>query len=411
MTRTNIRFATILSPLALLLASTAASAQPAPAPAEPAADGAAPATEPAPPPPDATPPPVVAPAPVAAPAPAPAPAPAEAPPKKLTVGTAGVFQPGALLQGWFLLDHADATTSTFRLRRAEISAKGEILPGQVSYQIMMDLAKVLEFQSSTVAVSPSDPAQTVSVKQPVSPTSALQDVYITYTHKYVEASVGQFKIPVSWEGYNSSSKLLFPERSLVARAFGDKRDLGIRLTKTFAKFMYSAGIFNGTGLNNLDTNNGKDVGLRLEYYPVKGLTLAGVTYDSIGNRSDAGAKDRFEGDVRYERDGLLLQSEFIRARDRGKTAVTTAQGFYGAVAYTLPNKLQPMLRVGYFDPDVKTNVDPATAAGSDEVTQIDVGVNYLARSNEMKIQAVYSRFQFDQKTANNEVILAAQVAY
>ena len=74
---------------------------------------------------------------------------------------------------------------------------------------------------------------------------------------YLDASIGQFKIPVSYEGYNSSSKLLFAERAPVSRKYGDVRDMGLRLAKTFDYFGYSAGLFNGTTLDNLDNNKQK----------------------------------------------------------------------------------------------------------------------------------------------------------
>src|SRR5205085_1236583 len=132
-----------------------------------------------------------------------------------------------------------------------------IWPGHVAYAVMIDPAKLLEFGDKTVAVAnapaPADPAkpEQVNVKQPVSAVSMLQDVYLTFQFPIVDISLGQFKTPVSWEGYNSSSKLLFPERALVSRMFGDKRDLGLRLAKTFKRFGYSAGLFNGAGANNL----------------------------------------------------------------------------------------------------------------------------------------------------------------
>src|SRR4051812_21521192 len=50
---------------------------------------------------------------------------------KIDIGKEGQgrWQPGLLAQGWFLLDRSGGktTTSTFRLRRMEIAAKGEIL--------------------------------------------------------------------------------------------------------------------------------------------------------------------------------------------------------------------------------------------------------------------------------------------
>ena len=143
-----------------------------------------------------------------------------------------------------------------------------------------------------------------------------QDYYLTFLVPYVDISIGQFKIPVSWEGYNSSGHLIFPERFLIARQWGDKRDLGIRLAHRFDYFGYSAGVFNGSGQNAFETNNSKDLALRLEAYPIEGLTIAGVAYATVGDRSQAGTKDRYEGDVRFERWGFLFQAEYIAARRR-----------------------------------------------------------------------------------------------
>ncbi|CAN5920481.1 hypothetical protein BH11MYX3_BH11MYX3_18100 [soil metagenome] len=374
-----------------------------PAPADPAV---APTTEPAP-----TPTPVPPPE-----EPKPAPKPE---PTKLNVGKEGLgrMQPGILMQGWFLLDRngGKTTTSTFRLRRAEISAKGEILPKRVAFQLMFDPAKVREPTSATLTDSGGD---TVMVPTAPGAISVLQDFYITFLHDKVDVSVGQFKIPVSWEGYNSSAKIIMPERALISSLYGDKRDLGIRLAKTFKKWGYSAGIFNGQGVNNLDTNIQKDLALRLEAYPVEGLTLAAVTYDSVGVRDRAGTKDRQEADVRYEHGPFLAQAEYIRARDVKKDGAdaVTAHGFYAAFGYTIKDKslcgdLQPVVRVGYVDPDVDSNLDPAMG-GDDERFHYDVGVNYYLKANEMKLQASYQRVQFDSKTPNvNEVIVAAQVNY
>jgi hypothetical protein len=428
----------------ILLGVSTAFAQPAPPATAPAAPAAPPAAAPAPaaapvaPPEAPVAPPAAAPAPPAPPS-EPVPAPSEPvvaapppveppaaeplaaeeppPPKKLTVGTDGLFQPGVLLQAWFLVDRADETTSTFRMRRAEISVKGEIIPKLVSYAVMLDPAKVLEFRDTTLEVDNQDPApsdpdvpESVTAKQPASAVSVFQDLFITLQSEYVDASIGQFKIPVSWEGYNSSSKLLFAERAAVAREFGDKRDMGIRLAKTFEYFGYSAGVFNGTTLNNLDGNNAKDVALRLEGYPVEGLVIAGVVYTSVGDRGEPGTKDRFEGDLRFEHGPFLVQAEYIRAHDVGSSGPVDGHGVYGALAYTLIKVLQPALRVGYLDQNVDQNLDPASG-GRDELVQVDVGLNYLLRKHEAKFQLNYSRFEYDERTPNNEVLLAAQVAF
>lgn len=317
------------------------------------------------------------------------------------------------MQTWFVLDHVDRTAdpmqSTFRLRRAELHFKGDILPKQIKYEVMIDVAKVLETQNVTLTDSNGD---TVTVKQPASAISTLQDFNLTYVTQYADISAGQFKIPVSWEGFNSSSKLLFPERAIVSRTFGDKRDMGVKVSKKFPMWSYTAGLFNGAGLNHRDNNDGKDVALRLEVYPVKGLTLAGVTYDQIGDRNQAGTKDRWEADARYESGPILVQSEFIRGRDgqgMGAAAINS-QGFYVAGGYKLDmakGVLQPDLRVGYFDP----NADGDAPATNDEVLEIGAGANYYLKGQQARMSFSYTRFQYDQADPVDEVILGAQVSY
>ncbi len=356
------------------------------------------------------------------PEPAEPPKPPEVPPsKKLQVGTEGLFQPGMLAQAWILADVVDGNTalSTLRLRRAEMSVKGEILPKRVGYQIMFDPAKVREPAKVVVAGPPDAMGNptTVTVNSPTTAISALQDFYITFLSKNADVSIGQFKIPVSWEGLNSSAKILMPERALVSTLYGDKRDLGIRIAKQFDKFGYHAGIYNGQGLNNLDTNNQKDGALRLEVYPVKGMTIAGVAYDSLGYRTRAGTKDRWEGDFRYETGPFLVQAEFIEARDvkKDKADATKERGFYAAVAYTIKNPslhgdLQPVVRFGYVDNDTTKDLDPV-ADKDDELWHYELGANYYLKGHEMKLQGSFQRQQFQTKVPVNELILAAQVWY
>jgi hypothetical protein len=413
--------------LSLVAFTRSGLAQPAPEPT--AAQPAVAPTEPAP---------VMDPAPVE-----PAPAkPADELPKKLAVAKdspGATFVPGVLLQGWFVHDvttvddaAGESTTtsplSTFRVRRAEVSVNGELIPKFLKYRVMFDPARVRDTLIRTTAVDAN--GNPVVVSTPASALSTLQDLYITFQSSYADVSIGQFKIPVSWEGFNSSSRLILPERAFVSNLLGDKRDLGVRVEKTFSKFGYVAGVFNGAGLDNFDNNNQKDLSLRLEVYPVKGMTIAGVTYDSVGYRKRAGTKDRWEADFRYETGPFLIQAEYIRAVDVTRAGATecanaagkcTAHGAYGAVAYKIKDlgsghwkgDLQPVVRIGFFDPDVDNDVTAATPAENGR-TDIEVGANYYLRNHEAKLQVSYDRQQFsdtDIRPAVNEVILAAQVAF
>jgi len=341
---------------------------------------------------------------------------------------------GMNLQGWFVYDETvrkamtgdvSLSTSTFRIRRLELSAGGEIIPKFVRFRAMFDPSRVRDTLTTFTAVNAA--GANVTIRAPTGAISTLQDFYVTFITDVVELSIGQFKNQVSWDGFNSAAKIILPERAFIANLVGGQRDIGLRLDKTFPKFMYSIGFFNGAGQNNLDGNNQKDVGLRLEVYPVKGLTIAGVTYDSLGYRGRAGTRDRWEADLRYESGPYLLQSEFIHNRDvfADGAKPVDSQGFYVALAYLFKDigsgnwkgNFQPVVRVGYFDPNTDVNVDPAMVAasnfgGNDERTDIEFGFNYYLRNHEMKFQASYDRQQFDQssvKPANNEVIVATQV--
>ena len=450
-----MKHSTLLTALPLLLAAAPAFAQTAPA-------GPAPVVAPAPEPAAAAPLPAPPPAPVAAaPAPAPAPAPAAAPPvveekpadpDKLSVAKTGFFQPSANLQVWAVAEHLgnartdqDAWASSFRVRRAEIKIKGEIIPKRFGYQVMFDPARLLDLKTNaasnvTTTTAPDGsmtttttsvntlgtaPAYGGSTMLTGANTSVLQDVALTYMTDYADISIGQFKIPVSYEGSNSASKLIFPERALISRAFGDKRDIGFKLEKKFEYFGYLLGLYNGAGQNNIDGNDQKDVALRLEAYPIKDMTLAVVGYTSIGDRNLPGTKDRIEGDIKVEKSNFLFQAEAIRGWDVNGTAAAhtkvEGQGFYVLAGYTFFDALQPVVRIGSIDPEVGKDEhalkfvpgDAKTIAPNDEITAYEFALNYYMKKHDAKVQLSGSFFDPEQRDARTtfDLILATQIAF
>lgn len=352
-------------------------------------------------------------------------------PSQLTVAKTGFFQPSANLQAWAYASHlqVDATpteswTSTLRIRRAELKIKGEIVPKTFGYMVMFDPSRLLDFSNKTVSVAGQMPtpetAGSVTVAQPPSggATSILQDVALTYMNDYADVSVGQFKIPVSLEGAGSASKLLFPERSLVARKYGDRRDIGVKAEKKFDQFGYTLGLYNGEGQNKLDSNDQKDLALRLEAYPIKELTLAVVGYTAMAERDEVGTKDRVEGDVKLEKNGVLLQAEYIRAWDVTGTAAKhkriQGQGFYVVAGYTFFEKLQPLVRVGSLDPEIGEDEHGAKAVdNNDETTSYEIGANYYFKSNDAKLQLAAGYFDPEQRSQHPrfDLTLAAQIAF
>jgi hypothetical protein len=330
------------------------------------------------------------------------------PPKHVSVGRAGFFQPGILLQGWFHAAREDEWATTFRIRRAELKVKGEIVPDFIAYQVMIDPAKVLEPDEVEKPVEGQQPAPTtpgtVTVEEPPGAISVFQDFYITFLTEYADVSIGQFKIPLSWEGYNSSSKILFPERALSSRTFGDARDIGLRVEKKLGPVYYYAGLFNGTGLNRRDDNDQKDAALRVEVFPLEWLMLGAVGYTSIGERDQDTTRDAVEGDLRIDYEDALLQFEYIRQWEGSNTARRSqGHGGYAAVGYTFLDKYQPVLRAGVVDESVHFK--------DDHVWHYEAGFNYFIEKHEAKLQGSYSLFDPVEGKTRHEIILAAQVSY
>jgi len=116
----------------------------------------------------------------------------------------------------------------------------------------------------------------------------LQDAFIKYKLPYnVEIKLGQFKPLQTLETLTSSAEILFAERAMLVREFGDPtRDRGVTLSVGFgdpAAFggRFHAGVFNGAGRTS-DSNAQSDFAARLEMnygkYQVFGLyTLQGST--------------------------------------------------------------------------------------------------------------------------------------
>lgn len=338
-------------------------------------------------------------------------------PKKIAVGKEGFWKPGVVVQVWAFATHSEHEwqQTSFRVRRMELKWSGEILPDRVAYTLVIDPARLLEANTSTVTVKDGagETVGTAKVSQPAGASSIVQDAVVTVLSEYADVSMGQFKIPVSYDAFSSVAKLLFPERSTVARRLGERRDLGIKAEKKFKYFGYVAAAMNGEGQNRLDTNDQKDLALRLEAYPIEGLTLAGVGYSSVGERKLPNTKDRIEGDLRFEAEGLLVQGEYIRGRDRAsETSRVTSHGFYGVLGYTFAKTVQPIVRVGYFDPNVKQS-DEAEAdwAKLDEQKEYSLGLTYFWLAHEAKFQLATSVFDYDQAPTEVTTILCGQVSF
>jgi hypothetical protein len=339
----------------------------------------------------------------------------DVPAPALASGEVGNLRVSGLLQVWALYQHQQGISadgehaSTMRLRRAEIKLSGELVPKKFSFGVMIDPAKLPRFGSASV-LTPSETAAsqpgTATVLTTARDNSPLQDFWVTYQTAWFDITAGQFKTPLSYESNTSSAKLLFPERSLVARSYGEQREMGIKIEKKFEYFGFALGAYNGSGINRTDDNMQKDVALRVEAYPIQGVTLGAVGYTSLGQRdTQASTKDRVEGDVAVNLGDLVVQGEYIHGWDGRSRARTEGAGWYALAGYTFAKIVQPVVRVGQFDRNVETD--------DDTLSVVEAGLNFYVLKDSVKLQAAYlhTGSQARGVTALNEAILAGQYKF
>lgn len=149
------------------------------------------------------------------------------------------------------------------------------------------------------------------------------------------------------------------------------RDFGLTLSGDFLKnkdgrylFSYSAGLFNGTGMNISENNNQKDFIGRLDYRPTKQIMLSTSTYLGTGCAMADDKYGKFKTGENYKRqrwaagveaklDLMYLRTEYLR----GWNAGTPSQGVYAeSWLHILPKyKIDLVLDYEYFDKNIHIN--------------------------------------------------------
>lgn len=186
-------------------------------------------------------------------------------------------------------------------------------------------------------------------------------------------TLGQFKVPLSRENLTSSPKLETINRSqgveaLTARGkdvIGNHngRDIGIAISggllpnEDVYLLDYTAGLFNGSGINAADKNEQKDFAARLVYHPNRKFDIGGSYYNGRGTWGTTSAnrnRDRIGVDLDYHLDPVSIKGEYIS----GKDDTTRKTGWFLQAGYFFkPQKLQGVLKFDTYDADTKISAN------------------------------------------------------
>ena len=306
--------------------------------------------------------------------------------------------------------------------------------------------------------------------------AVVQDAYLEA--RYSESArlrLGKFKVPFGLERLQSATNLLFVERGFPS-SLAPIRDVGVQLHGDFGGGVaaYAVGVFNGAldaGSADTDTNDGKDVAVRLFLQPFRksaalgaqgiGIGIAAVTGTQEGalpsfrspgqvafftyasGVSAGGTRTRVAPQASYTNGPFRVIAEYVRSSQdvkRGTGAIRVRNDAWQATAAWLLTGESPAwgpvsprrpfekgkgrgafelaARYSQLDLDdavfARARADPARSAGGAKAFAF--GLNWYLTRN-FKYVANYERTRFDRGRADgdreteNALLFRAQVAF
>jgi hypothetical protein len=239
----------------------------------------------------------------------------------------------------------------------------------------------------------------------------LLDAFVTYTRlgPWAKFSLGQFKTPVSLELSTPCHKLHTVYRSLVVRQLVNPfRDIGFMASgaitlKNYAGltdhkfFKYQLAIMNGTGINQWDNNNSKDIAFRGVISPWTGIDIGGsfrTGKQKPANSADGyGTRTTIGGELSVSYFNFLFQGEYLygygenlRGTEGGGCGgggtpdidgELDRTGWYAMLLYKTPWNLEPVIKYEYYNPNAQSDYTLAYDAAIYEATTLTLGINYF----------------------------------
>ena len=187
---------------------------------------------------------------------------------------------------------------------------------------------------------------------------------------------GQFLLPFGIEGFEGIPLNPAIERSIAVRRLNTFRmfsDIGVQASGNLSRINYAVALVNGTGANQAEQMNLKDVigrvGIELADNFEIGLSGHAGNYQPAQDPDNDQARYRAGIDMEYSGDPLFFRGEFITRNDHQPDGETvTMNGGYILGGVTITDRLEGITRFEYFTPNRNAN--------DNRFTGYTVGANY-----------------------------------
>ncbi|MEO5510292.1 MAG: porin [Longimicrobiales bacterium] len=207
--------------------------------------------------------------------------------------------------------------------------------------------------------------------------------------------------------------LIADEQNLVDQLLYKGYELGATAHGTVGRFSYDAGVYNGTGLDQLDDNDGKSVAGRLAYaVPMKKPLTLGVAAShrelNFPTAADTSTRSGTAYALEAEWGAFRTEGFWLLAEAATGSNIVTEDKFKGATAiltYFHPTKgriegVEPVFRIGAADPN--------DAREDDGAMTLTPGINvYFTGRNKFSLN--YEVFNPSGPLFNTQKALRAQV--
>lgn len=217
---------------------------------------------------------------------------------------------------------------------------------------------------------------------------------------------GHSKLPIGVEGGQSTSTLLFLNRSQFARTFANSRKLGMRLIGDLDLIDYDFGVYSSDTYFR-EFFPGVDFTGWIDFKPLgktKGeygdLTLGtGLSAGTHHNNYAVGGAY-----IGYEYKDFLINCEgSIADGYNGQVGLSNkkASGLYTTIGYHVTPKVQLVARYDTFDP----NRD----VGHNRRDEYTAGINYYVKGQALKFMVNYIYCDYDDKVNSHRLFLGTQI--
>ncbi|MDQ5977672.1 MAG: phosphate-selective porin OprO and OprP [Verrucomicrobiota bacterium] len=218
----------------------------------------------------------------------------------------------------------------------------------------------------------------------------LTDLYVEWlAHPEAQLRLGQFKTPFGWEQLMSDTANPFTERSLPSDRLTVSRQIGVMLFGSAAekRVEYSAGVFNGNGVNN--SNNDTDdfmAAARLAATVWSGkhndkAALWSVGVNAFGDEAPA-RRTGLGFDTQLQLHPVTLRAEWLtNTLDPVTGADVDSDGWSLAALWSLNDQWQLAARYETYDSN--------TATGGNETDTLTLGLNWFIRRNDIAVSLNY----------------------